>query len=205
MTNAETKVLKIINECIELNASFTVSDIKHEAKERKCTLPDKRILSLVNSMSSDYATSIVTKTIGKTAISYDLFHPTSKDPFIYDDSDVVKGILSDKKVKQHVRSKVKSVVVHPLFNKDRRFTITASNVKKAGFKHGDVVYVIEEGGRIIIKRTKRAKKYKPYKLTVDNYNNIRIRKRVFDDYLNVIPTKVDVLAERGCIQLIVES
>jgi hypothetical protein len=199
-------IKNIITECIEADAMFTLYDIIPEANERGYTLAESNIKHALSSfkLPAFYSKVNVKKQINNTLLSYTLYYPKNKDPFTYDDSDLAKIVKLEKVM--HQRNKHINKIKTKTFNKDNRYSVPASIIREAGFKSGDSLYIREKAGRIVIGKSDilpKTKKIKRFENTVDCYNNLRIRKYVFQELLSDLPEYIKPIPDNGKIQLII--
>ena len=199
-------IKNIIEECIEVDAMFTIYDIIPEARERGYKLEDSHIKAALTEydLPAYYRKSIVNKQIGDSLLSYTLYHTADKEPFAYDDSDIFKHVKL-KNIKRP-RTKVLNKKKTSAFNKDNRYSVPAGIIKAAGFTAGDSLYIREKKGRIVIGKhdiLPKKKNIKSFENTVDCYNNLRIRKYVFQELLDDLPEHIKPIPDNGKIQLII--
>jgi hypothetical protein len=87
-----------------------------------------------------------------------------------------------------------------LFDVHGRFSVSAPDVRNAGFGAGAIVAVKTDGGTITVESGPGITGTR--KLKVDCYCNIRIPKRDFENAFDCVPNNIDVKISQGKIEIL---
>lgn len=197
MKTNEEIVLDIIEECIELDAMFTYYDIYQEACERGCSLDSTKIGSIV--YKHRYPLYYKKSEVIIEGLHLTVIHPGDFFPENYDITEIKNALgkslhdIIKMNVKPNIEFEKASIEekrdhveqlfdiqdippMRPVFDKRGRFSVSASDVRNAGFLVGDHVHVILGLGKVRLDGNPITSAHNVLgTLTVDKYFNLRVK------------------------------
>jgi hypothetical protein len=195
-TPTSQDIQDLIQKWISENRMFTKYDVTKQLRHNGFWVDHSEIKSEFSRASIPNTYNIVALNTNGNPL---LFHPDRTDPVDYDPYEIPMFKVTRKtNVSGNTTVKMSTPNSSDFFDNRGRFTITAKDVRSAGFKPGAVLRISANTGCIEIDNTDG----KGRRSTVDCYFNIRVPKKEFENAFDNIPSKIKVKISSNKIEIV---